>query len=103
MKAYTKLREEEPITLMDIDNEEPYTRDAFIATLMDLHIGEWCRRYSTQRFGYKVCDGTQWELEFEYNNGHKPVKTYGDNSYPYNFNKFQILLGIEDTDEHEDE
>jgi hypothetical protein len=34
-----------------------------------------------QRFGYTVCDGTQWELEFEYNNGHKPVRFDGDNSH----------------------
>ncbi|KGP76506.1 hypothetical protein JT05_04300 [Desulfosporosinus sp. Tol-M] len=104
LRAYTKLWEdEEPLALMDIDNEEPYTRDAFIAALMDLHIGEWRRRYSTKRFGYTVCDGTQWELEFEYNNEHKPVRIDGDNSYPYNFNKFQMLFGIDETDENEDE
>lgn len=61
------------------------------------------RRYSTQRFGYTVCDGTQWELEFEYSNGHKPVRIDGDNSYPYNFNKFQMLFGIDETEEDEDE
>jgi hypothetical protein len=104
LKAYTKLWEdEEPLALMDVDNEEPFARDTFIAALMDIHIGEWRRRYSTKRFGYTVCDGTQWELEFDYNNGHKPVRIDGDNSYPHNFDKFQMLFGIDDTEEDEDE
>jgi hypothetical protein len=103
-KAYTKLWEDkEPLLLCDDDSQEPFTKDTFIAALKDLHIGEWRRRYSTKRFGYMVLDGTQWELEFEYNNGHKPVRFDGDNSYPYNFDKFQILFGIDVTEEDEDE
>lgn len=103
LRVYTKLWEdEEPLVLLDED-EEPFTKETFMAALADLHIGEWRRRYSTQRFGYTVCDGTQWKLEIEYNNGHKPVRIDGDNSYPYNFDKFQMLFGINDTDEHEDE
>ena len=104
LKAYTKLWEdEEPLSLWDDDNLEPYTKDTFIAALKDLHIGEWRRRYSTKCFGYMVLDGTQWELEFEYCNGHKPVRFDGDNSYPYYFNKFQMLFGINETEEVEDE
>lgn len=103
LKAYTKLWEdEEPLFLLDDANKKPFTKDTFIAALKDLHIGEWRRRYSTKRFGYVVCDGTQWELEFEYNNGHKPVRFDGDNSYPYNFDKFKMLFGIDDTVEDED-
>lgn len=97
--AYTKLWEdEEPLLLLD-DNEEPFTKNSYIAALKELHIGEWRRCYTTKRFGYMVLDGTQWELEFEYNNGHKPVKFDGDNSYPYNFDKFQRLFGIDVTEE----
>lgn len=104
LKAYTKLWEdEESLILFDNENEEPFTRDTVLAALADLHIGEWRRRYTTQRFGYTVCDGTQWELEFEYNNGHKPVRFDGDNSYPYNFDKFLKLFGIDDNEEDEDE
>ncbi|MBP3039721.1 hypothetical protein J9303_09505 [Bacillaceae bacterium Marseille-Q3522] len=103
LKVHTKLWEEEPLLLLDYDNKEPFTKDTFIAALKDLHIGEWRRRYSTKRFGYVVCDGTQWELEYEYNNGHKPVRFDGDNSYPYNFDKFKMLFGIDDTEEDEDE
>jgi len=66
LRAYTKLWEdEEPLVLLDED-DEPFTKETFIAALADLHIGEWRRRYSTLRFGYTVCDGTQWEFEFEY-------------------------------------
>lgn len=104
LKAYTRLWvDEEPLSLVEDDNKEPFTKDTFIATLKKLHIGEWRRRYSTKRFGYTVCDGTQWELNFEYNNGHKPVMFDGDNSYPHNFDKFQLLFGIDDTEEDEDE
>jgi len=95
LKAYTKLWEdEEPLLLLD-DNEEPFTKNSYIAALKELHIGEWRRCYTTKRFGYMVLDGTQWELEFEYTNGHKPVRFDGDNSYPYNFDKFQRLFGID--------
>ena len=37
------------------------------------------------------------------NNGHKPVRFDGDNSYPYNFNKFKMLFGIVDTENDEEE
>jgi hypothetical protein len=104
VKAYTKLWEdEEPLLLLDTDNDETFTRATFIASIADLHIGEWRRRYSTQRFGYTVCDGTQWELEFEYYNAHKPVRFGGDNSYPYNFDRLKMLFGIDDTEEDDDE
>ncbi|MDI9490692.1 MAG: hypothetical protein QM211_04980 [Bacillota bacterium] len=103
VKASTKLWEDEkPIILLD-DNKEPFTKDTFIAALKALHIGEWRMRYSTKRFGYIVLDGIQWELEFEYSNGHKPVRFEGDNSYPYNFDKFQRLFGIDDVEEDKDE
>ena len=103
LRAYTKLwDDEEPLILQDED-DEPFTKETYIAALADLHIGEWRRRYSTQRFGYTVCDGTQWELEFEYYNGHKPVRFDGDNSYPYNFERLKIIFGIDDTEEDEDE
>lgn len=104
LKAYTKLWEdEEPLSLWDDDNEEPFTKETFMEALKGLYIGEWRRRYSTERFGYTICDGTQWELEFEYKNGHKPARFNGDNSYPYNFDKFQMLFGIDVTEEDEDE
>ena len=89
LKAYTKLWED----------VEPFTKINFIAALKELRIGEWRRRYTTKRFGFMVLDGIQWELEFEYSNGHKPVRFDGDNSYPYNFDKFLRLFGIDVTEE----
>ena len=60
-----------------------------------LHIGEWRSSYNPERFGYEFLDGTQWELEIHYNNEAKPFKSNGSNSFPYNFNEFQELLGID--------
>lgn len=103
LRAYTKFwEEEEPLVLLDEDGQ-PFTKETFIAALADLHIGEWRRRYTTKRFGYEVCDGMQWELVFEYNNGHKPVRFDGDNSYPYNFKRFEMLFGIDDTEEEDED
>ncbi|MGN8679331.1 hypothetical protein ACTNEA_11420 [Oscillospiraceae bacterium HCP3S3_F4] len=47
-------------------------------------------------------NGTQWELEIFFSDGHKPMKICGSNSYPYNFNKFLELLGIEPMEGEED-
>ena len=74
---------------MDID------KDTFLAALKDLHPGEWRHRYDPQRFGYMVCDGTQWELEISFSNGHKPVKIYGNNAAPYNFDQILELFDVD--------
>lgn len=39
---------------------------------------------------------------FVVSDGHKPMKICGSNSYPYNFNKFLELLGIEPMEGEED-
>ena len=44
----------------------------------------------------------QWELKIFFSDGHKPMKICGSNSYPYNFNKFLELLGIEPMEGEED-
>ena len=80
----------------------PVDKDEFLDELSRLHIGEWRNSYNPERFGYVVLDGTQWELEIHYNNGAKPFKSHGSNSFPYNFDEFQELLGI-DTSVEEDE
>lgn len=71
-------------------------KEEFFEQLENLHIGEWRKHYNTRRFGYYVCDGTQWSLEIYFSNGHKPVKIYGDNAYPYNFKRLLELFEIED-------
>lgn len=59
----------------------------------------------SQIFDYSevVCDGIQWDLEFEYNNNHKPVRFNHDNTCPYNFGKFKVLFGIDDREDDDDE
>ncbi len=80
---------------LSTENDRIFDKQSFTEGLRDLHIGEWRRGYSTERFGYRVLDGTQWELEFEYQIGHKHFRFSGSNSYPYNFDEFQVLFGIE--------
>lgn len=86
-----------------IEQDYPMDKENFILGLSELHIGEWRKHYSPNRFGYVVLDGTQWELEIQFKNGKKPLKIYGDNSYPYNFDKFKELIGMEDFEDEEDE
>lgn len=84
-----------PSNIGDFEIEE-MDKDYLLEALKDLHIGEWRRNYNTRRFGYMVCDGTQWHLEIYFSNGHKPVKIYGDNAYPYNFDRVLELFEIEE-------
>ena len=70
---------------------ESIEREEFLEQL-SLRIGEWRRSYNTRRFGYTVCDGTQWGLEIYFSNGHKPTIITGDNAYPYNFDKILELF-----------
>lgn len=86
-------KDEEQLILLD-KNKVPFTRSTFLAALKVIHIGEWRRSYSTERFGYMILYGTQWSLKFEYNKGHKPLKFSGNNSYPYNFEQFESLFDI---------
>ena len=71
-------------------------KEDFSKELKKLYIGEWRRNYSTSRFGYMVCDGTQWNLEITYMNGER-YKIEGDNDYPYNFDELTELLCIDDS------
>ena len=76
------------------ENDFQLTKEEFLEGIHELHIGEWRRNYSPNRFGYYILDGTQWELEIYFSNGKKPLKAYGSNSYPYNFDEFLELLGL---------
>ena len=97
--AYTNPWDDEEQLIPVDEDDTPVTKETFIAALLNLHIGEWRRNYSTERFGYWVLDGTQWELVFEYNNGQKPVSFSGSNAYPYNFKQFTELFGINDAED----
>ncbi len=86
---------ESPLTLPSEDYGD-YAKEEFYDSLKNLHLGEWQSNYNLTKYGYVVCDGTQWELSIEYNNGRKPFKSGGDNAYPYNFNRFLELLGLDE-------
>lgn len=81
-----------PTTPDDFGKIETIDKASFLEEFKRLHIGEWRRNYNAQRFGYTVLDGTQWELKIHYSNDIKPVKIYGDNAYPYNFDRLKDLL-----------
>ena len=81
-----------------IEPDYPISKDEFLEGFRELHIGEWRTKYDLRRFGNMVLDGIQWELEIYFFDGHKTVKIYGDNAYPYNFREFQELLGMEPYD-----
>ena len=76
----------------DYDGNHAMSREDFFHQFSELHIGEWRKNYNLRRFGYDVLDGEQWSLELYFSNGHKPVKIYGDNAYPYNFDSLQDLI-----------
>lgn len=76
----------------------PFTKEEFISGLREIHIGEWKRKYDDPL----VMDGTQWELEIHFDGNSKPVRIYGSNAYPYNFQDLTDFLGIEE-EEIEDE
>lgn len=73
----------------------PCDKEEFLDGLRNLHIGEWRTDYMNPN----ILDGTQWELEIVFSDGHKPFKTGGSNAYPYNFGELQELFGIDPDDE----
>lgn len=84
--------------------EKPMDKEEVIWLLSRLYIGEWKTYYDPKRFGYFVLDGTQWNVSFEYSNGHKTVEFAGSNDYPYNFSEFIDIFGLDgDMEIEEDE
>lgn len=70
---------------------EPFTREEFIESIAALHIGEWKKSY----INHMVLDGTQWCIDIEYADDHKPVHIDGSNAFPYNFDDLLEFLEIE--------
>lgn len=77
------------------DPESVVDTQTFLEALRELHIGEWRRSYSAERFRMHILDGVQWEVEFRFSNGFKSVKIHGCNVYPYNFDEFLEILGLD--------
>ena len=76
-------------------NPKEISKEDFFNAFKDLHIGEWYEEYNNNRDGVFVLDGTEWDLEIYFSNGHTPVKIHGSNAYPYNFVHLLELLGME--------
>lgn len=83
-----------PLALYNCDPTE-ISKEAFFNSLKDLHIGEWREEYDTSRFGVYIMDGTSWDLEIHFSNGHTPVEIHGSNAYPYNFAHLLDLFEME--------
>lgn len=94
-KVYMDIEHSLILKPTNIGEIEPWDKNEFLEELKYLHIGEWRKHYNLKRFRMYVCDGTQWDLEIYFSNGHKPVKIYGDNAYPYNFNRALELFDID--------
>ena len=93
----------EPTPSPYYQGEAPIDKEEFLDSLRDIHIGEWRTNYDTDRFGILTLDGTSWELTIEFSDGHKPVKCYGANAYPYNFKDLTRLFEFGyDLDDEED-
>lgn len=73
-----------------ISSNYSVSKEELLDGIRELHIGEWRSNY----YNNAVLDGTQWSLEIFFSDNHKTVKLDGSNDYPYNFNKFMELLGI---------
>ena len=80
-----------PLAIYNCDPTE-ISKEEFFNSLEDLYIGEWDEKYDTSRFGVFIMDGTSWNLEIHYSNGHTPVEIHGSNAYPYNFDRLLDLF-----------
>lgn len=69
-------------------------KQTFIENFRRINIGEWEKRYTTEKYNIVILDGIQWELIINYSNLHKPTILSGDNVYPYNFRELLWLLDI---------
>lgn len=73
--------------------EENKTKAELLEYLRDMHLEEWRKDYSPERYGIHVLDGTQWGLKLEYEN-RKSREYDGDNVYPWNFEELCALFGV---------
>lgn len=89
-------------TNFDIELDFPMTKDEFLDTLRDVHMGEWRRYYDASDYGALILDGTQWKVTVEYADGRKAVYG-GSNAYPFSFDRFCELIGHEEHEEIEDD
>lgn len=85
----------DPIPIFGEDEDEELSKEDILSSLEEMHIGEWLKLYDCKRFGRHILDGTQWHLYLYFSNGHRPVKIYGNNDYPYNFYRLLDLFHLD--------
>ena len=71
------------------------SKQEFLKTISNLHIGEWRTNYSLSRFGYPDCEDSQWDLEIYFSNNHLPVRIHGAGAKPYDFYGLESIFNIE--------
>ena len=88
------LKRDTIMVLSDLDDLEVETREALLEYLQDMHLKEWRKDYSPERYGVSILDGTQWSLKLTYDD-RKTREYAGDNVYPWNFGELCRLFGFE--------
>ena len=88
------LKRDSVVVLSDLNDPEVENREELLEYLRDMHLEEWQKDYSPERYGMYILDGTQWSLKLKYEDG--KVREYaGDNVYPWNFGELCRLFGFE--------
>ena len=64
---------------------------SLVERLKNLHIGEWRKNYTPDRYGVCVLDGNSWSLTLEFKE-RKKLTYNGINAYPYNFRELTNIL-----------
>ena len=89
-----ELKRDTVMVVGDLDEPEVETREELMRYLSDMHLEEWQKDYSPERYGMAILDGTQWNLKLEYQDGNT-VEYAGSNVYPWNFEELCRLFGFE--------
>ena len=88
------LKRDTVMVIEGMDVSEVETREELLEYLRDMHLEEWRKNYSPERYGACILDGTQWSLTLEYDDW--KVREYnGDNVFPWNFEDLCVLFGAE--------
>ena len=88
------LKRKTVMVLSDLNDPEVKTREDLLEYLRDMHLEEWRKDYSPERYGMYILDGTQWSLKLTYDDG-KTMEYAGDNVYPWNYGELCRLFGFD--------
>ena len=88
------LKRKTVMVLSDLNDPEVKTREDLLEYLREMHLEEWRKDYSPERYGICILDGTQWNMKLTYEDG-KTREYNGDNVYPWNYGELCWLFGFE--------